>query len=355
MIVGALSITSANAQTWDGGSAVSINWNDAANWNRNAVPANDGTANLTMTGTFDVTNTVNINFSINSLTFANNPAAPVFTINGTGSTSRTVDAGGNLSVGGASLVVLGPVTHNASVSTQPNSTIRFFGPVSGPGSYSGPGTVEFLNSFSPGASPAEVFMSNFILGGSATLVIELGGTLPGSQYDKITASGTATLGGTLDIDLIDGFIPSPGNAFQFLTAAGGINGNFGSAALPELSGANWQLEYNPTSVLLRVAITGDYNHNGTVDAADYTVWRNSLDENGIALAADGNGDSMITHLDYAVWKANYGATAGSGSGSNATAGLPRLADLEVPEPQSLMLFLSAVTMLMRPRIRHKFA
>ncbi len=55
---------------------------------------------------------------------------------------------GTISVGGA-LDVLGAVTNNGTVSTSTGSTVRFFGPVSGPGSYTGNGTVTFLNTFSP--------------------------------------------------------------------------------------------------------------------------------------------------------------------------------------------------------------
>ena len=44
-------------------------------------------------------------------------------------------------------------------------------------------------------------------------------------------------------------------------------------------------------MVLRVAalLDGDYNVDGVVDAADYVVWRDSLDETGRGLAADGTG------------------------------------------------------------------
>ena len=55
------------------------------------------------------------------------------------------------------------------------------------------------------------------------------------------------------------------------------------------------------------ALVGDYNMNGTVDSADYTVWLDSL---GAVVTpftgADGNGDAMIDQLDYDVWKSNFG-------------------------------------------------
>jgi hypothetical protein len=57
---------------------------------------------------------------------------------------------------------------------------------------------------------------------------------------------------------------------------------------------------------LRVAVAGDYNGDGSVNAADYTVWRNtqgSADD----LRADGNGDGVVDQADYDLWKSNVGA------------------------------------------------
>jgi hypothetical protein len=64
-------------------------------------------------------------------------------------------------------------------------------------------------------------------------------------------------------------------------------------------------------------VTGDYNRNGVVDAADYGLWRNSMGQTGPGLAADGNGNNLIDGGDYSVWKANYGRTASSSFASGA--------------------------------------
>ena len=79
---------------------------------------------------------------------------------------------------------------------------------------------------------------------------------------------------------------------------------------------------------------GDYNSDGRVDAADYTVWRNTLGQSGIGLPADGDGDNTVTSLDYGIWKMNYGETAGSGSVANRVS--------VVPEPSSLTLTILAL-------------
>lgn len=58
-----------------------------------------------------------------------------------------------------------------------------------------------------------------------------------------------------------------------------------------------------TSVM--VAIPGDYNFDGSVDAADYPVWRDNLGSSAASgvLPGDGNGDHDVDEADYTFWKA----------------------------------------------------
>ncbi|MEZ6101053.1 MAG: esterase-like activity of phytase family protein [Pirellulaceae bacterium] len=50
---------------------------------------------------------------------------------------------------------------------------------------------------------------------------------------------------------------------------------------------------------------GDYNCNGAVDAADYTVWKDHFGSQDF-LAADGNGNRIVDAADYTVWKDGFG-------------------------------------------------
>jgi hypothetical protein len=64
---------------------------------------------------------------------------------------------------------------------------------------------------------------------------------------------------------------------------------------------------------------GDYNLNGVVDAADYTVWRDALGANVVAYSiADGNGNGIVDQPDYDVWMMHFGQTvAGAGGGAES--------------------------------------
>ncbi|TWT95374.1 hypothetical protein Pla108_35220 [Botrimarina colliarenosi] len=57
------------------------------------------------------------------------------------------------------------------------------------------------------------------------------------------------------------------------------------------------------------AAPGDYNRDGAVNAADYTVWRDTLDTAAAPLTgADGDGDGQVTRGDWDVWVSHYGYT-----------------------------------------------
>lgn len=53
-------------------------------------------------------------------------------------------------------------------------------------------------------------------------------------------------------------------------------------------------------------LPGDYNGNGVVDTADFSVWRSCEGKSGTNLAADGNGDGIVDQNDRDLWRAHYG-------------------------------------------------
>jgi uncharacterized protein YjbI with pentapeptide repeats len=86
----------------------------------------------------------------------------------------------------------------------------------------------------------------------------------------------------------------------------------------------WNLTnlYTTGEVTLAAApsLPGDFNLDGTVDAADYVVWRK-------------NPGGIYSQNDYTIWRAHFGQPSGSGSGASANA--------TVPEPATFMLLIVA--------------
>lgn len=86
---------------------------------------------------------------------------------------------------------------------------------------------------------------------------------------------------------------------------------------------------------------GDYNGDGVVDAADYTVWRDTSGMTGVGLAADGDRDGDVDAADYQVWLDTYGqvvTTSGASASGSST-----------PEPGALMLAMLAASAGLRGR------
>lgn len=82
----------------------------------------------------------------------------------------------------------------------------------------------------------------------------------------------------------------------------------------------WLIALQPNLPIL----PGDYNGNGAVDAADYTLWRDSLGQAGLDLAADGNGNLAVDVHDYLHWKGAFQDPSQS---------------VSVPEPASMVCLL----------------
>jgi hypothetical protein len=80
-------------------------------------------------------------------------------------------------------------------------------------------------------------------------------------------------------------------------------------------------------------IAGDFNHNGTVDMADYVVWRKSQGQAGWGLAADSDLNGHIDAADYAAWRSHFGQPPGSGSFNDGA----------IPEPATWTMLLAAIS------------
>src|SRR5439155_11536246 len=73
---------------------------------------------------------------------------------------------------------------------------------------------------SPGASPGILTINgDYTQGPNGVLNIEIAGTTPGSQYDRLVVTGAAALAGTLTVSFLNGFTPSASDSFKVLQFA----------------------------------------------------------------------------------------------------------------------------------------
>ena len=165
---------------------------------------------------------------------------------------------------------------------------------------------------------------------------EINGT-PGSESYVLKLNDTP-ITWLQDGEMVHPWVPgAPGiNMLSFLTDASAFfSGGASNVYLDNLIVVN-----NDLPPLEELA--GDYNGDEIVNAADYTVWRDTLGQMGSGLAADGNGNDEVDAGDYDVWEQHFGETAGSGSGIGGE---------QVPEPASLAIAVFMMGLLFAQRFQ----
>ena len=174
-------------------------------------------------------------------------------VNGGGSRT-TINSGGAINLlGGTTLELNGALlVNNGTVTGTVN--VNYGSLAKGTGAYDVVNVNEggvYSPGNSPGISTATTveFQNGSFTSGAPRLVMELGGTMPGTQYDQLHVTGALTLNGTLDVRLVDlgagAFSPTSGESFDILDW-GSLTGTFcTSVQLPTLAGIA-RLEHEPT-------------------------------------------------------------------------------------------------------------
>lgn len=140
------------------------------------------------------------------------------------------------------------------------------------------------------------------------------------------------------------------NARSFTVHTGDGSGNFHSYFNASFDSYSWTTLNQiivDTVVDTVVGLPGDYNGDMKVDAADYTIWRDTLNST-TDLRADGDHSGTVDEGDYGIWKLHFGESSGGGTGALSASG-------RVPEPDVLWTIATAALLLsssLRLRVAH---
>ncbi len=250
----------------------------------------------------------------------------------------------------------GTISNPGTIVVSRDSVASFYGSVTSSGTITvlPGGNALFLadltfTSAGAGAGDFGGALSGGGAGGEAALILGIDTENPGGASSHVNVSGVATLAGTLELSLEGGFSSLVGQTLNLITA-NNVVGAFDSVLLPPVpNDLAVDLVYTPTGVAMQITtiaggIPGDYNEDGIVNAADYTVWRDRL---GSPTSLPNDDTPGVGQDDYARWKTHFGETAPLGTGSISTS--PPL----VPEPTSWFLATVGVSALLSLRAKRR--
>jgi hypothetical protein len=216
---------------------------------------NNSGGTLSFTGNTDIQNVTgnfnNVSGSTVSFTGSKgqiNVTSGTFTNDGTSTvtmagandviTAGTFNNAGSVTIGASETITTG-----AGGYTQTAGTTQGFGTINGNVAIKG-GNLIVGTQANPGIF---TITGNAQLSGALTTYLE-GTTAGAGGYSQLVIGGTASLGGTLDVDWGNGFTPTPGEDFYLLASAGGDSGQFSTLDIQALpTGEAWVLNYYPSS------------------------------------------------------------------------------------------------------------
>ena len=164
----------------------------------------------------------------------------------------TVGAGSGLSVGGSFTQTAGTTTIDGTLTAPAGLTLQK-GSLLGKGALSGAVTSgASVTAGDSATKPGKLTVTgSYTQNSSGTLNIFIGGSAAGT-YGQVAVSNGVSLGGTLSIKLVNGFVPAIGDNFSIVTGSA-VTGQFAFVkGLSINSGEHFEVAYTATAVTLTV-------------------------------------------------------------------------------------------------------
>lgn len=141
----------------------------------------------------------------------------------TGSGLGTLTLTGNSNYTGPTTVSFGKLVVDGSITSAVTvNSGAILGGIGGVGGI----TINSGGTLAPGHSPGILTVNgNYVQKSGGVLNVEIGGPAPGSGFDQVAVSGSATVDGALNLSLVNGYRPVVGQQFAILTSSS-ETGNF---------------------------------------------------------------------------------------------------------------------------------
>lgn len=218
---------------------------------------------------------------------------------------RLSNSGGVFIAAGKKLTVATDVTQDAGETVLNGATIEApAGVTLTGGMLKGAGTVDgnLTNggTVSPGASAGVINVTgDYVQEPAGTIAFEIGGAGSGDR-DRLSVTGSANLDGAVDVSLIDGFTPSAGQAFSFISAAArtgetAITPGFLAGFVPVFEGGptTAAVRFDAPSLTLEFSSANLPEGSGRRGTLQATVTRNSPSDAALPLTLSADPDDQV--------------------------------------------------------------
>ncbi|NLE59964.1 MAG: hypothetical protein GX616_16550 [Planctomycetes bacterium] len=247
----------------------------------------------------------------------------------------TVGGTGRLSIGfecgvwtSGSTTIYAPGTLTLAGGRIETSSLSLAGTIEGNGELTGPVTNS-TGLIHPAALEASdprslTLWNSYVQASGGTLHVDVADDSV-SEINLWDGDDTATLGGTLKVSILNGYVPPLGHTYSIVYAAGGVSEEFDTYDLPTVMGEPvFEVSYEANRVRL-VVLRGyhapvDYDSDGDVDQDDLDTFEACATGPGIPLLdvdcekADLDNDNDIDQTDFGAFQRCY---SGEGMPVNA--------------------------------------
>lgn len=264
------------------------------------------------------------------------------------------DSEGTISINGGTLdmnagnVVFGAGTHGFIFLDGRLENVRHFGS----NLVQQGGTLQIGDAGATGETHIE---ASYQLGVNGRVELDLAGpTL--ENFDLLTLDQPATLAGSLQLSLLDDYVPEYLEPHRVVTNLHEITGIFNSVDGVEVTLTKYlAVTYDESNVYVTAALPGDTNLDGDVNFSDLLSVAQNYGNDGVSwVNGDFNGSGHIDFPDLLLAAQNYGMSVISGDALHLDANLHarfqgdwQMALNSVPEPGAMSLLLVASLVLRR--------
>jgi hypothetical protein len=292
---------------------------------------NAGIIRLTSSG---ATGSGSSTLTIASGTLTNTAGGQIETLPGTGggrSISGAIINDGSISLGVGTTYSSGTMRNVAPGTIIGGSTLTLGAAAAFVGSGSITANIVNAGQFHVGASPGLLSITGtYSQSASGTFHLEIGGSIAGSDFDRLVVSGATSLAGTLNVSKVSGACTETGSSYEFMTFASragdftvknGLNPGAGQTYVTVPTATNYRLNVigaacpvpDNTAPVISAQVVGTLGNNDWY-VSDVTVTWQVIDLESSILSSTGCGESHVLNDNVGI---TFTCSATSSGGANS--------------------------------------